>query len=127
MRVRFKKSWDNLKAIMQVGFKEEQKHFLIEDCVHLRALSDREVKRWAEPEERSDKLQRGARMPGQRRSWPASIWIKYLVFVSWWFIVFAFLIHWMMQAFGNPDSKSVNRPELAFGAPGAIFSSGEYE
>ena len=68
MRVRCKKSWDNLKAIMQVGFKEEQKHFLIGDCVHLRGLSDREVKCWAEPEERSDKLQRGARMPEQRRA-----------------------------------------------------------
>ena len=53
---------------MQVGFKEEQKHFLIGDCVHLRGLNDREAKRWAEPEERSDKHQRGARMPGQRRA-----------------------------------------------------------
>ena len=68
MRVRCKKSWDNLKAIMQVGFKEEQKKFLIGDCVHLRGLSDRKAKRWAEPEERSDKHQRGARMPGQRRA-----------------------------------------------------------
>ena len=53
---------------MQVGFKEEQKNFLIGDCVHLRRLSDREAKRWAEPEERSDKHQRGARMPEERRA-----------------------------------------------------------
>ena len=71
------------RKLLLCKFNDRRAIFFIGECVHL--WTEWSGGGWSSAElgERSDKLQHGARMPGQRPGWPASKYIKKDESICW--------------------------------------------